>query len=157
MFDLYSEFRKLIAELDQHKIEYAVCGGLAMAVYDHARATVDIDILILSQSLDLVLPMAKELGYDIRGLDMTFSDGAIEIRRVSKIDRGSGQVLSLDLLLVTQAVQEVWNSRVVADWEGGILSVVSRVGLIVLKSLRSSPQDKVDIAALEEDLNDATG
>lgn len=157
MFDLYYEFRKLIAALDEHQIDYALCGGLAMAVYDHARSTVDIDILILSQSLDLVLPIAKELGYDIRGLDMTFSDGAVEIRRVSKIDRVSGQVLSLDLLLVTPAVQQVWNSRVVADWEGGTLSVVSRAGLIALKSLRSSPQDKADILALEEDLNDATG
>jgi len=157
MFDLYYEFRKLITALDEHQIDHALCGGLAMAVYDHARATVDIDILILSQSLDLVLPIAKELGYDIRGLDMTFSDGAIEIRRVSKIDRSSGQVLSLDLLLVTPAVQQVWNSRVVVDWEGGTLSVVSRAGLIELKSLRSSPQDKADIAALEEDLKDAAG
>jgi len=156
MFDLYYEFRKLIAALDEHQIDHALCGGLAMAVYDHARSTVDIDLLILSQSLDLVLPIAKELGYDIRGLDMTFSDGAVEIRRVSKIDRVSGQMLSLDLLLVTPAVQEVWNTRVVADWEGGTLSVVSRTGLIALKSLRSSPQDKADIAALEEDLNDAT-
>jgi hypothetical protein len=154
VFDLYSEFRKLMAVLDQYQIDYALCGGLAMAVYDHARATVDIDILILSQSLDLVIPIAKDLGYDIR--DMTFSDGAVEIRRVSKIDRASGQVLSLDLLLVTPAVQEVWNSRVVADWEDGTLSVVSRAGLIALKSLRSSPQDIADIAALEEDLNDAT-
>ena len=155
MFDLYYEFRKLIAALDEHQIDYALCGGVAMAVYDRARATVDIDILILSESLDLVIPIAGELGYNIRGLDMTFSNGAIEIRRVSKIDRESGQVLSLDLLLVTSAIQSVWNSRVEADWEDGTLCVVSREGLIALKRFRSSPQDMVDIGALEEDLDDA--
>lgn len=156
MFDLFYEFRKLIAALDEHQIDYALCGGLAMAVYDRARATVDIDMLILSESLDLVIPIATELGYEIRGLDMTFSNGAIEIRRVSKIDQVSGHVLSLDLLLVTPAIQEVWNSRVDADWEGGTLSVVSRPGLIALKSLRGSPQDVADIVALQEDIDDAT-
>jgi hypothetical protein len=156
MFDLYSEFRLLIAALDEHHIDYALCGGLAMAVYDRARATVDIDVLILSESLDLVIPIATKLGYEIRGLDMSFSNGAIEIRRVSKIDRASGQVLSLDLLLVTPAIQNVWNSRVEADWDGGTLYVVSRQGLIALKRLRSSPQDIADIMALQEDIDDAT-
>src|SRR5205807_7362830 len=49
MFDLYEEFRRLISALDNNHIDYALCGGLAMAVYDHARATIDIDILILSE------------------------------------------------------------------------------------------------------------
>lgn len=156
MFDLYDEFRKLVGTLAEHQIDYALCGDLAMAVYDRARATVDIDILILSESLDVVIPIATELGYDIRGLDKTFSEGAIEIRRVSKIDRVSGQVLSLDLILVTPAIRTVWNSRVEVDWEDGMLSVVSLAGLIALKRLRGSPQDIADIVALQEDIDDAT-
>jgi hypothetical protein len=155
MFDLVEELRKLIAALDQQNIDYAICGGLAMAVYDHARATVDIDLLILSESLDLVMATATGLGYDIRGLDLTFSNGAIEIRRISKIDRGSGHLLSLDLLLVTPAIQKIWDSRVEAYWEDGILSVVSREGLIDLKSLSGRPQDMADIVALQEDADDA--
>lgn len=127
-----------------------------MAVYDRGRATVAIDILILSESLDVVIRVAAELGYDIRGLDKTFSEGAIEIRRASKIDRVSGQVLSLDLILVTPAIRTVWNSRVEAEWEDGMLSVVSLAGLIALKRLRGSPQDIADIVALQEDIDDAT-
>jgi hypothetical protein len=65
-------------------------------------------------------------------------------------------VLALDLLLVTTPIQAVWNSRVEAVWETGTLSVVSRDGLILLKALRGSPQDVADIAALREDLDDAT-
>jgi hypothetical protein len=65
-------------------------------------------------------------------------------------------VLSLDLLLVTPAIQKIWTSRVEADWEDGTLSVVSRAGLIELKTLRGSPQDIADIVALQEDLDDAT-
>ena len=156
MFDLYYELRTLIAALEKRQIDYALCGGLAMAVFDHPRATIDIDLLILSESLDLVMATASELGYDIRGLDMTFSNGAIEIRRVSKIDPVSGHALSMDLLLVTPEIQRIWTSRVEADWEDGTLSVVSRAGLIELKRLSGRPQDIADIAALAEDVDDAT-
>ena len=156
MFDLYEEFRKLIGALNEHDIDYALCGGLAMAVYDRPRTTIDIDLLISSESLNRTLEIAKGLDYLIRGLDMTFAEGDIEIRRVSKIISQTGQVLSLDLLLVTPAVQQVWDSRVAADWEGGSFFVVSREGLISLKMMRGSPQDLADILALKEDINDAT-
>lgn len=155
MLDLYNEFRQVIEALDKQAVEYAICGGMAMAIYDRPRATVDIDLLILSESLDRVKAIAKALGYTIRGLDMTFAKGAIEIRRVSKIDSETGFVLSLDLLLVTPEIREVWDSRLDADWEGGKLSVVSRSGLIALKVLRGSPQDHADISALREDIDDA--
>lgn len=155
MLDLYDELRRLIAALDEHQIDYALCGGLAMAVYDRPRATVDIDVLILSESLEAVMAIATKIGYQIRGLDMTFSLGAIEIRRVSKVDKISGQVLSLDLLLVTPAIQYIWNSRVQAVWEDGYLSVVSLAGLIALKRLRHSLQDLADIDSLQKESNDA--
>ena len=155
MLDLYDEFRKLITALNEHQIDYALCGGLAMAVYDRPRATIDIDLLILTQSLDGVMAIARTLDYPILGLERTFSGGTIEIRRVSKIDREIGHLLSLDLLLVTPEIQNIWNSRVQADWEGGTLSVVSRDGLIELKKLRGSAQDDADIAALMEDVHDA--
>src|SRR6266849_3406466 len=112
MLDLYEELSKLIAEFDRHQIDYALCGGIALAIYDHPRATVDIDLLILSESLDDVMAIAKALDYTIRGLDMTFTAGAVEIRRVSKIDSETGIVLSLDLLLVTNEIRPIWDSRV---------------------------------------------
>jgi hypothetical protein len=151
MFDLYQEFQKLITGLHERQIQYAVCGGIAMAVYDHPRATVDIDLLILSESLVEVVTVAKSLGYTIRGLDMSFAKGAIEIRRVSKIDSETGIVFSLDLLLVTPEIQQIWDSRVQTDWEYGNLSVVSLEGLIKLKELGGRPQDMADIIALKED------
>lgn len=156
MLDLYQEFRKLIAALRERHLDYALCGGLAMAVYNHPRATVDIDLLVLSESLDEFIQVATELGYTIRGLDMTFAKGVIEIRRRSKIDKETGIVLPLDLLLVTPEIREVWESRVHANWEDGELLVVSREGLIKLKRFRESPQDMADVMLLNEDLNHGT-
>jgi len=156
MLDLYNEFRQLVGALDEQAVDYAICGGMAMAIYDRPRATVDIDLLILSESLERVIAIATALDYTIRGMDMTFANGAIEIRRVSKIDSETGHVLSLDMLLVTPEIRQVWNSRVQANWEGGKLTVVSRKGLIALKKIRGSAQDLADISALMEDFDDAT-
>ena len=122
MLDLLDELRKLVAVFDQNEIEYALCGGMAMSVHGRARTTIDIDLLILSDSS--------------------------RSRRVSKIDPEDGELLSLDLLLVTPTILAAWESRLKAEWEDGKLSVVSAIGLIALKQLRGSDQDLVDIKAL---------
>src|SRR6266571_8328023 len=63
---LYDELRTLISALDRDKIEYALCGGIAMAIHGRPRATVDIDILIPADSLDQVLKIAEPRLYDTR-------------------------------------------------------------------------------------------
>jgi len=148
MLDLVEELRSLVRSLDEHGLEYALCGGMAMGVHGVARATVDIDLLILSVSLPEVFDIAKTLGYNIRGKDLSFANGAVEIRRVSKIDSEDGQLLSLDLLLATPDIRDVWETREIVEWEGGNLSVVSVSGLIALKQLRRTYQDLADIEAL---------
>jgi len=148
MLDILEELHKLVAIFDEREVDYALCGGMAMAVHGRARTTIDIDLMVLSDSLDEVFAIAKSLGYNIRGKDLSFANGAVEIRRVSKIDPADGELLSLDLLLVTPATLAAWESRLQAEWEGGKLSVVSASGLIALKQLRGSDQDLVDIKAL---------
>jgi len=39
MFDLYEEFKSIVSALEEHGRDYAVCGGLAMAVWGTPRAT----------------------------------------------------------------------------------------------------------------------
>lgn len=148
MLDLMDELRRLVRVLDERGIDYALCGGLAMGIHGRARATVDIDLLILSESLPEVFEIANALGYNIRGKDLSFANGAIEIRRVTKIDSEDGELLSLDLLLATPDIRDVWESREKIAWEAGQLSVVSTSGLIALKQLRRSYQDLADIEAL---------
>ena len=150
MATLLDELSQLISALNENRIEYAVCGGLSMAIHGFVRATVDIDILIQPDSLEKAYKIAEEKGYDIRGLDISFKERAVEIRRVSKID-DSGEVLSLDLLLVTPQVEDVWETREKIDFLGNRLSVVSREGLIKMKRLAGRPQDLADIERLENE------
>jgi hypothetical protein len=107
MLDITDELRKLVAKLDEQKIEYALCGGMAMGVHGFARTTIDIDLLILSESLEAAIAITRDLGYTIRGKDLSFKNGAIEIR-VSQIDPETGDILPLDFLLVTPELREIW-------------------------------------------------
>jgi hypothetical protein len=150
MLDLYEELKILIRRLNQEKFDYALCGGLALALYGIPRATVDIDVLIQKENLEKVHTLAHGLGYIMKANPMTFAGGAVEIHRVSKEDEETGDWFSLDFLSVTPAIQEVWKSRREVEWEEQKLWVVSREGLIRLKSLRGSGQDLDDIQKLRE-------
>ena len=110
----------------------------------------DIDVLIQPESLEKAYKIAAENEYDIRGMDISFKERAVEIRRVSKID-SNGEVLSLDLLMVTPQVEDVWKTREKIDFLGKKLSVVSKTGLIKMKSLAGRPQDLADIARLKNE------
>jgi hypothetical protein len=61
-------------------------------------------------------------------------------------------VLSLDLLLVTPAIQAAWDSRQTMEWDFGKITVVSRDGLIALKSLRGNGLDQDDIKRLRGEI-----
>lgn len=150
MATLLDELSQLISALNENKIEYAVCGGLALAIHGFARATLDIDILIQPESLEKAYKIGAEKGFDIRGLDISFKERAVEIRRVSKID-DNGEVLSLDLLLVTPHVEDVWETREKVDFLENQLCVVSREGLLKMKRLAGRPQDLADIERLENE------
>jgi hypothetical protein len=127
---------------------------MAMGVHGFMRATMDIDFLIPGSSLDAVMTIARELGYTIRGKDLSFKDGAVEIRRISKID-ADGELLPLDFILVTPTNKRVWDSRLNAEWKFGRLTIVTRDGLIEMKRLRNSGQDIADIERLLSEDNNA--
>jgi len=134
---------------EEENIAYAVCGGLAMAIHGFARATLDIDLLIQADSLEKAFQVSEKIGYDIPGLDISFKERAVEIRRVSKID-DNGEVLSLDLLLVTPHVQDVWESKENHPFLGNQIWVISREGLLKMKTLAGRPKDLGDIDELNK-------
>lgn len=150
MANLVNEFINFTTSLDRVGIEYAVCGGWAMAIHGLPRATLDIDLLILSDDLKKVWSAAQAQGYDVEGLPLHFADGAIEIRRISKIDAETKRLFTLDFLLVTDQLREVWEGRERVKWEDGTAWVVSREGLIRLKTISGREQDLLDIKKLRE-------
>ncbi len=147
--ELFEEFSALVEEFDSENIEYALCGGLAMAVYAFPRATLDIDILIEPESLEKAKDAANRLGFVFDAGLMKFGGGTVQIYRLTKISSDSGEPLMLDMLLVTSEMKEVWETKKFLKWDKGKLPVVSVKGLIKLKTMRSSRQDNADIEKLE--------
>ena len=143
--DLLVELANIIRAFNEDKIDYALCGGLALAVYAKPRATLDIDIMAHPDFLDEIKKIAEALGFTVHAMPMKFKGGAIQIHRMTKFDDELGEYLSLDLLIVTPETRLSWDSRITVEWEGGALKVVSPKGLIELKLLRKSGQDEDDI------------
>ena len=65
--DLLEELKKLSLKLDQAGIDYALCGGLAIAIYAKPRATLDIDIMIDPAFLSKTKKATQELGFTSSG------------------------------------------------------------------------------------------
>ena len=152
--DLFEEFSKMVAEFKKEKIDYALCGGLAMAVYAFPRATLDIDILIEPESLEKAKSTAKSLGFSLDVGLMKFKEGRIQIYRLTKIDSDTNEAIILDMLLLTPEIVDVWESKRLVTWDQGDLPVVSPEGLIKLKSLRMTGQDQDDINNLKSFLDE---
>jgi len=152
--DLFEEFSQLVAKFRKEKIDYALCGGLAMAVYAFPRATLDIDILIEPKSLEEAKSAAKSLGFSLDAGLMRFKEGRIQIYRLTKINQETNEAIMLDMLLLTPELADVWETKKIITWDQGDLPVVSPEGLIKLKSLRLSGQDQDDIKHLESLLDE---
>jgi hypothetical protein len=150
MSSLLEEFVNFTETLNRENIDYAICGGWAMAIHGLPRATIDIDLLVLSENLDEVWNVAQNLGYDVKGLPLHFHDGIIEIRRISKIEKETKRLFTIDFLLVTEVLKEVWEKRELIEWEDGKTWTVSREGLIRLKIISGREQDLLDVKKLKE-------
>ena len=81
-------------------------------------------------------------------LPMTLASSQITVHRFTKLMEG--QPLMLDALLVSGPLLPVFESRLRVMWEERELQVVSREGLIVLKTTAGRPQDLVDLQRLFE-------
>jgi hypothetical protein len=150
MATLLDEFKSITKALNDAGIDYAVCGGWAMAIHGLPRATMDIDLLILGDDLDRAWTLAKDHGYDIEGLPLHFADGAIEIRRISRAHQERKTRFTIDFLLVTPPLHEVWHKRELVEWDEGKTWTVSKAGLIMLKEISGRDQDLIDIKELKK-------
>jgi hypothetical protein len=138
-------------------IPYALCGGLAVGIYGHVRATEDIDLLVRTGDLERALELAAGLGFDVPSGARPFAAGTSDERVVHRVSKVVGEHwLSLDLMLVTGVFEDVWAHRVARTWRNRSLTVVSLEGLVRMKRLAGRYKDLGDLVALgfEKDLPD---
>ena len=147
--NLADEFTALIVGLQAAHIDFAVCGGWAMALHGFPRLTRDIDFLVQPDDLLRILDIAKKCGYEevVETLTLGPRDNpTCVIRRINKF-QGEDHVM-LDFIEVLSRLEDVWAGRVSYAWQSVAVPVVSAVGLAKMKRLAGRPQDLVDIETL---------
>jgi hypothetical protein len=149
--DPVTELDVVIDALRADGVEYAVCGGLAMAIHGHPRATKDIDMIVQASDLDRAIAAAKRIGFDVPARKMIFGlkvGAPREVQRISKLDPETGELLTLDLLVVNHELEPVWEARQAVVARGREIVVVSRDGLVTMKRIAGRKQDLADIDKL---------
>jgi hypothetical protein len=147
MMDFFQELRSLLAALEHAHVDYALCGGVALAIHGAPRATQDIDLLLRREDLDRLREVIRPCGFTLESFPMDFSSG-VTVQRFTKLV--GADPLMLDVLFADGPLETVWADRQTAEIEGGKVRVVSRQGLISLKLAAGRPQDLADIKRLEE-------
>ena len=144
MLTLESELRELVQRFNEAKIEYALCGGMAVALHGYPRFTKDIDFLIPSESLSRAKEVAAEAGFLDESGRIPFPDS--DVYRILKIEGTEYRIL--DLLVPKRLDTIAWTQRQWFDWNGLPICSVSRDGLIEMKLAAGRDIDRIDIKQL---------
>lgn len=140
---------KLSAALAEERVPHAVAGGLAVAAWAEPRATVDIDLVVRP---DEEAVAAARRACRAAGLLQTGRQ-IIAFRRLRMlrmlVPPEEDEPTSVDLLLLHEDLAaDVLRRARALPLESRSLPTVSPEDLILLKLLRSSEQDRVDIRAI---------
>ena len=145
---LHRAVRDLRSLVDGGMIErFALCGGLALAVWGTPRATRDIDFMVS-------LPAGKRGSALVRDLERLGWRIASHERHdddpVPELIRAEIAGVTVDLLIANRA----WEDAVIEDaetlaWQGVDLPSVRAEALAAMKLRAGGPQDLVDAEKLE--------
>ena len=147
---LTEELFRLIRAFEKEAIDYAVCGGLAMALHGYARTTQDIDVMMRAEDVDRAKAVARNAGFEIDAGRMDFGGGQTCIYRLTKLDPEYEDALPLDIIVVTNDNRNVWDDRIPVETRLGTVWSITKGGLIQMKMLSGRKQDMADIERLEE-------
>ena len=156
--NLTDEFLSVVDVLTGCGIPFAVCGGFAVALHGYPRLTRDIDFMILRSDVERVTAAVGALGYVLTAGDMAFGNtmGAPQdIVRISRAIPGEEDLITLDFLIVGDAMLPHWERRIFLELEGRRVPCIDREGLIQMKRVAGRPKDLEDIAFLTQNESNA--
>jgi len=147
--NIKDEMFSVTEALAKSGIDYALCGGMALIVHGYPRATRDIDLLIREVDLASAEQTLADVGYQLTSGIIPFDVGKPTERRIFRVTKTEGQdFLTLDLVLVSPFLADVWDDREIHRVGERTLCVVSRRGLGKMKRAANRPQDVVELQQL---------
>ncbi len=147
--DLQQELFTVLDALTAAGVDHALCGGFAVAIHGYPRLTQDIDLLIPEGALSGARAALSAVGYTLESGELWFGSGTPRERRVWRVSKADGSDLTtVDLLLVSPFLLEVWRGRETHRIPGRTVTVVSRQGLAEMKRAAGRPRDLEDLRQL---------
>lgn len=149
---LLSELNLLARRLAESGIEYAVCGGLAMAIHGRPRLTVDIDIMVAAEDVAKAIEIAVVLGFDDVTGWVPLPKNDLGINRLFRLNKfADSEFLTLDLLEADSSENAILLNRMSFEVEGQKIQSLSRAALIRMKSRSERTKDKLDVELLQDE------
>jgi len=142
------DMRELVVLFRKHGVEFAVCGGFAVAHYGFIRMTMDFDLLVLPSSENAVkiVDALNEFGFGDAGFSKeTFMEPGAAITL-------GEQPNQIDLLtsMSSQSTAEILGQANVVEIEGLEMKVVACRDLLNAKKEAGRGKDLIDIEELEK-------
>ncbi|MBN2716311.1 MAG: hypothetical protein JXX14_10680 [Deltaproteobacteria bacterium] len=140
------DMRELVQLFQKHEVQFAVCGGFAVAHYGFIRATMDFDLLILpdEQNAKKVIAALVEFGF-----------GGVPLQEESFIKRGTAITLGaqpnqIDLLtsMSSQSTKDIIAGATTVEIQGIPMNIVSLDDLLTAKKEANRPKDRIDYEEL---------
>jgi hypothetical protein len=159
-------FINLFDKLNEYKVRYVICGGLAVNLHGVPRMTADIDIILDLQreNLEKFLQAVKELNYSLT-LPLKPEEILEEEKRNAIIkDKNlialsfynyDDNTIALDVLIeFPLAFEELWDKKINRKSGNSDIYVVCIDHLIKLKEYSNRIQDQQDILFLSRIKNE---
>ena len=141
-----SDFTDLLKLFSDKKVKYLIIGGYAVIQYAEPRYTKDLDVWISTDisNAKSVYKALKEFGAPL--VELTEADFSEE----GYFYQMGVPPMRVDILMGIPGIEfeEAWKKRVEIDFDGLLVTFISREDLITAKRASGRPQDLIDADTL---------
>jgi predicted nucleotidyltransferase len=148
----------ILRALEEHKVDYAVIGGVAVVLYGYVRFTKDIDLLIdfaeenVARFVKVLSVLSFRPGVPIDPMSMSDEKKRMEWMREKNVKvitfyNPDSPLLQIDVLITKNLADLKKTRKQIGDFT---VSVVDYDDLLKMKKETSRPTDLIDIQKLKE-------
>jgi hypothetical protein len=147
---LAQDMLSIVRLFEKNNIDYALCGGFAVAIHGYVRMTQDIDFIILPEDLERAKECLEKINYNLPSGMLPFKQPDGSFRQIIRINKAVQQDLyTVDLMLCEGSLKQAWEDRKLVSIGEQTLKVVSKTSLITMKKEAGRSKDLLDVVELE--------
>jgi hypothetical protein len=147
--EVQKDFKELLKLFNEHKVEYVIVGGYALAFHGAPRYTGDIDILIHPDTINArsILAALDEFGFG--SVDLTAAD----FQRIENVIQLGVPPVRVDIItsLTGLSWEEIYSGRIQGKYGDIPVYYIGREQFISNKRAVGRKKDLADIEALGEE------